>query len=74
MDSNCSFCGLSPQICKLMGKCAGIAKTHPTFAKVIEARAAMKMQKAANDNKLKEEEAAALAECAADDFAPKRSD
>jgi hypothetical protein len=31
-------------------------------------------QKAAHDKKLKEEEAAALAECAADDFAPTRSD
>jgi len=30
-------------------------------------------QKAAHDRKLKEEEAAALAECAADDFAPTRS-
>jgi hypothetical protein len=124
-----------------MGKCAGILKTHPTFAKAVEARAAMKMQlankhkdliaklnilinqdaisetlqekidelkavfntlvskkslipteleeaekilfqlrriyvtqKAAHDKKLKEEEAAALAECAADDFAPTRSD
>lgn len=31
-------------------------------------------QKAAHDKKVKEEEAAALAECAADDFAPTRSD
>jgi hypothetical protein len=31
-------------------------------------------QKAAHDKNLKEKEAAALAECAADDFAPTRSD
>jgi hypothetical protein len=141
MNSNCLFCEKSPKMCKLMGKCAGILKTHPTFAKADEARAAMKMQlankhkdliaklnilinqdaisetlqekidelkavfntlvskkslipteleeaekilfqlrriyvtqKAAHDKKLKEEEAAALAECAADDFAPTRSD
>lgn len=141
MNSYCSFCEKSPQICKLMGRCTAIAKTHPTFKTVEEARVAMRMQlankhkdlnaklnilinqdavsessqqkidalkaafnalvskksllptdleeaekflfqlrriyvtqKAAHDKKLKEEEAAALAECAADDFAPTRSD
>ena len=140
MNSNCPFCGLSPRMCKMIGKCAGIAKTHPTFAKVDESRVAIKMQlankfkdliaklnilinqdavseslqqkidalkaafnalvskkpllptdleeaekilfqlrriyvtqKAAHEKKLKEQEAAALAECAADDFAPTRS-
>ena len=141
MDSNCSFCGKSPQICKLMGKCAGIRKKHPNFKKIKKARDDSKMrlsnkfndlihqinclinqdaisetlqekidalkaafnalvskkrllpteleeaekilfqlrrvyvtQKAAHDKNLKEKEAAAQVECAADGFIPQRSD
>jgi hypothetical protein len=29
---------------EMFGRCAGICKTHPTFTKADEARAAMKMQ------------------------------
>lgn len=141
MNSNCSFCEKSPQICKLMGKCAGIRKKHPNFAAAKDGQADIKnklankykdliallnrlinkdavseqlqekidslkaafnalvskkrllpteleeaekilfqlrrvyvTQKAAHDKKLKEEEDAALAECATEDFIPQRSD
>ena len=141
MDSNCSFCGLSPRMCKIFYKCAGIAKTGKFFVQADEKRYEIRMrlsnnfrdliaylnrlinqnavseqiqqkiealkaafntlvskkpllptdleeaeiilvklrriyvtQKADHEKKLKEQEAAALAECAADDFAPTRSD
>lgn len=51
MNSNCSFCGLSPRMCKMIGRCAGIAKTHSTFKNVDKARADVKMQVA---NKFKD--------------------
>ena len=142
MDSRCSFCGKSQQMCKILGgKCGGICKTHPSFAKTDEERGKVKVllanklkdltsllnrltnqdavseqlqekidaleaafnalvskkcllpteleeaekilfqlrriyvtQKAAHEKKLKEEEDAALAACAAGDFAPFRLD
>ena len=140
MDFNCPFCGLSPLMCKIFKKCAGIAKTGRFFDQVVKSRNEIKMrlsdnlkdlnaylnrlinqdgvseqmqqkidalkaafnalvskkrllpteleeaekilfqlrrvyvtQKAAHDKNLKEKEAAALAECDADDFAPTRS-
>jgi len=141
MDSRCSFCGLFPRMCQMIGKCGKIAKTSKIIVQADERRNEIKMrlskyfidlnaylnrlinqgaisetlqqkidalkaafntlvskksllpteleeaerilfqlrriyvtQKAAHERKLKEEEAAALAKCAADDFAPTRSD
>jgi hypothetical protein len=44
MDSNCSFCEKSPQICKLMGECTGIRKKHRNFKKIKKARDDSKMR------------------------------
>lgn len=140
MNSNCSFCGLSPLMCRMMNKCGGIRKTAKFFAAAHENCKTIKMklskkkedlsimlnrlinhgavsdvleekidalkkafdaiisrsplipsiiedaqsilmklqrihdtQKAAHEKRLKEEDEAALAECAAEDFMPGRS-
>ncbi len=141
MDSSCHFCGLQPRMCRMMGRCGGIAKISKTIDLREQARQKMKVQlsnkmkdlsaklnilinlghvseslqekidalkatfnalcgkkpldpetlksaekillqlqrinvtqKAASVKRLKEEEDAALAECAAEDFMPERSD
>jgi hypothetical protein len=41
MDSNCCFCGQKPFLCRMMGKCSGIAKVSKTL--VLRDRALQKM-------------------------------
>jgi hypothetical protein len=44
MNSNCSFCGLSPRMCKIFNKCAGIAKTGKFFVQADEKRNEIKIR------------------------------
>jgi len=42
MDSNCNFCGQKPFLCRMMGKCGGIAKLSKTFDLREQARQTIK--------------------------------
>ena len=55
MDSRCSFCEKSQQICKKLGKCAGILKTHPSFANADIERGKVKVRLANKKKDLIEE-------------------
>ena len=44
MDSNCSFCGLSPRMCQMIGRCGKISKTGKFFVQADERRNEIKMR------------------------------
>ena len=42
MDSSCHFCGLQPHMCRMMGRCGGIAKISKTIDLREQARQTIK--------------------------------
>jgi hypothetical protein len=52
MDSSCHFCGQKPFLCRMMGKCGGIAKLSKTFDLREQARKTMKDELTKQLNKI----------------------